>query len=395
MSRHWTVRSAFQHLPPQGNGPPPEGDTLRMARVKNTTKHRKPRITGGVDTHSKFHHAAVTLLNGRRLADARFPATSAGYRQLLAWLSSFGRLVAVGVEGTNSYGAGLTRHLTEHGIQVVEVTYPDRRERSNRGKSDALDAYSAADAAANGRAKATPKAGTGAVEGIRMLHSSRAGAIKARTAAINELRALLITSPARLREQLQPLSTTELIKSVTRLKMTQNTDIVEKTAKIALRSLARRCQQLSTEITDLETQIHDLIQTVCPQLLELHGVGLETAAQLLITAGDNPDRINTPAEFATLCGTAPIPASSGNTNKHRLSRGGDRQANRALYIIALTRLATCPRTRAYRDRRTSEGLSTREIIRCLKRYIARHIHKVLITSMNTTPAGRSSALDKP
>lgn len=218
-----------------------------------------------------------------------------------------------------------------------------------------------------------------------MLHTARAGAVKARTAAINELRGLLVTAPTDLREQVRTLSTPQLIDTAVRLRPAASSDPVTRYAKTALQVLARRYQQLSAEITALDKQIHELINTVCPALLDLHGVGVETAAQLLITVGDNPDRISTSAGFAKLCGVAPIPASSGKTTRHRLSRAGDRQANRALFTIALTRLATCPRTRAYRDRRTQHGMSAKEIIRCLKRYIAREVHKLLMTCMNTTP----------
>lgn len=337
---------------------------------------------GGVDTHADTHHAAVLLMNGARLADAEFPATAAGYIRLLHWLGSFGRVHAVGVEGTGAYGAGLARHLHAAGVRVVEVNRPDRRQRRLAGKSDPLDAYAAAEAVLAGRATATPKLGTGIVEAIRALHLTRAGAIKARTATLNELRALLVTAPSGLREQLRPLATAALIQACARLRPTPNLADPEQATKHALRSLARRYRALTEEITGLDAQLRPLLHQACPQLDQVHGLGPETAAQLLTTIGDNPDRVISEAGFAALCGVAPIPASSGKTRRHRLSRGGDRQANRALHMITLSRLARCPRTRAYAARRTAEGLSKKDIIRCLKRYIARELYKTL-TNLNT------------
>jgi transposase len=354
-----------------------------MARATQPKKTKPRRIVGGVDTHADTHHAAVLLLNGGRLADAQFPATAAGYAHLLDWLRGFGRLHAVGVEGTGSYGAGLTRHLHAAGVRVVEVNRPDRRQRRLAGKSDPLDAYAAAEAVLAGRATALPKLGTGIVAAIRALHGTRAGAVKARAATLNELRALLITGPAGLRDQLRQHSTGALVDACIRLRPTPSLTDPDQATKHALRSLARRYRALSAEITDLDGQLRPLVRRACPPLIAIHGVGPETAAQLLITIGDNPDRLVSEAAFAALCGVAPIPASSGKTRtKHRLSRGGDRQANRALYIITLARLHSCPRTRAYVTRRTTQGLSTKDIIRCLKRYLAREIYKTL-TSINT------------
>ncbi|TDD25587.1 IS110 family transposase [Actinomadura sp. KC06] len=346
-----------------------------MARAGRKVKKR--RIVGGVDTHADTHHAAVELMNGGRIADAQFPATSRGYARLLEWMRSFGRLHAVGVEGTGSYGAGLSRHLRDHDVRVVEVNRPDRRQRRNAGKSDPLDAYAAADAVLAGRARALPKSMDGIIETIRAVHVARSGAIKARTACINELRSLLITAPARLREQLAGLSAHALTTACARLR--PGADLADPLhgTKLALRGLARRYQALTHEITDLDTHLQELIAQTRPDLLTIIGVGPEIAAQLLITCGDNPDRLTSADAFATLCGAAPVPASSGKTNRHRLSRGGDRQANRALFLIVLSRMAWCPRTKAYITRRTSEGKSKKEIIRCLKRYTARELFKAL------------------
>lgn len=352
-----------------------------MARTGK--KPKKRRIVGGVDTHADTHHAALELMNGGRVADAQFPATREGYERLLEWMRSFARLHAVGIEGTGSYGAGLTRHLRDHGVEVIEVNRPDRRQRRNRGKSDPLDAYAAADAVLAGRARALPKGSDGIIESIRAVHLARAGAIKARTACINELRSLLVTAPAELREPMAGMSAQALTTRCARLRPTPDPADPLQGTKLAAKSLARRYQTLTTEIEELNIHLKALITQARPNLLTVHGVGPETAAQLLITCGDNPDRLTTPAAFAALCGVAPIPASSGKTNRHRLSRGGDRQANRALYLITLTRMATCPRTRTYLTRRTTEGKTKKEIIRCLKRYIARELFKTL-TSNNTT-----------
>jgi transposase len=348
-----------------------EGAVTGMAK-----KPRQRRITGGVDTHKDTHHAAVVLMNGRRLADAQFPATAAGYRALPAWMRGFGRLHAVGVEGTGSYGAALARHLRSQDVTVVEVNRPDRRQRRAKGKSDPLDAYAAADAVLSGRAVAVPKATDGIVESIRALHLVRGGAVKSRTACINEMKALVVTAPAELREQL-PARAADLADACARLH--PRGDLADPIQGItaALGHLARRYHTLSAEIADLDIQLAALVKQARPDLLEITGVGVETAAQLLSTCGDNPDRLYSDAAFASLCGVSPVPASSGKTTRHRLNRGGDRQANRALYVIAISRMAHDPRTRTYVDRRTAEGLSKKEILRCLKRYIARELYKVL------------------
>jgi transposase len=350
-------------------------------------KPKKRRITGGVDTHKNTHHAAVVLMNGRRLADAEFPATAAGHADLLAWLRGFGRLHAVGVEGTSSYGAGLARHLADHEVKVVEVNRPDRRQRRTKGKSDPLDAYAAADAVLAGRATSVPKAGDGIVESIRALHLVRTGAIKSRTACVNEMKALVITAPADLREHLPARSAVKLAEACARLRPHDDLADPAQGVKAALRTLARRYNTLTAEITEADAQLAILVKQARPDLLAIRGVGVETAAQLLATCGDNPDRLHSEAAFASLCGVSPVPASSGKTRRHRLNRGGDRQANRALYMVVITRMGHDADTRAYVQRRTTEGLSKKEIIRCLKRYVARELYKIL-----TSPKTRNQDL---
>jgi transposase len=352
-------------------------------------KAKKRRIAGGVDTHSGTHHAAVVLMNGRRLADAEFPATAAGYADLLAWMRCFGRLHAVGVEGTGSYGAGLARHLRGEDVRVVEVNRPDRRQRRAKGKSDPLDAYAAAEAVLTGRATTVPKACDGIVESIRALHLVRASAVKARTACINEMKALVITAPTELREQLAARSAATLARACARLQTLGDLADPAQGVSAALRRLAARYHVLTTEIADADTELAVLVKQARPDLLAIRGVGIEAAAQLLSTCGDNPDRLHSEAAFASLCGVSPVPASSGKTKRHRLNRGGDRQANRALYMIVLTRMGHDANTRAYVARRTTEGLSIKEIMRCLKRYVARELYKILTcpkTSNQDLPA---------
>ncbi|WP_344672316.1 IS110 family transposase [Catenulispora yoronensis] len=343
------------------------------------------QLFAGVDTHADTHHAAVIDQLGRHLADAGFPATTTGYHALQTWLARIGDITAIGVEGTGSYGAGLTRHLHAAGLTVIEVNRPDRKARRNHGKSDPIDAYAAAAAVASGRATATPKTGDGTVEAIRVLKIARTSAVKDRTATINQIRTLLITAQESLRTPTTHLNTTALITHLSRLR--PGTDPANQplnATKTALRALARRYQLLHQQTTELDKQIGTLIQATNPELLQVYGAGVETASQLLITAGDNPQRLRTAASFAALCGVAPIPATSGKTShRHRLCRGGDRQANRALHTIALTRMSHDPRTRAYTTRRTAEGLSKKDIMRCLKRYIANEIHRIL-THQNTT-----------
>ena len=340
-------------------------------------------VTVGVDTHSDVHHAAVIDGVGRPLADAGFPTTPAGYRQLLAWAGEHGEIAAFGVEGTGAYGAGLARHLRAAGQVVIEVDRPDRKTRRQRGKSDPIDAYAAAAAVLSGSAAGTPKTRDGRVEAIRTLRVARRSAVKGRTQAINQLKALVLTGPAKLRQALAGQSTSQLLATCRRLRVTQRlteaADPVTAAAKLTLRRLARRIAALSEEIDELDAELRPLVALTAPALIAVYGVGPEVAAQLLVTAGDNPQRLHSEAAFAQLCGTAPLPASSGRTTRHRLNRGGDRHANYALHIIALSRLSSHQPTQAYAARRRAEGLSNLEIIRCLKRYIAREIHHVLTT----------------
>jgi transposase len=340
-------------------------------------------VTGGVDTHRDTHTAAAVDGQGRLLGHREFPATAAGYAALLAWLRSFGQLVLVGVEGTGSYGAELAAHLHQAGVAVVEVDRPDRAARRRDGKSDPLDAEAAARAAQSGRADGLPKQRGGPVQALAALRVARRSAIDQRADAQRQIKSLIVTAPEALRAQLRPLSDTELIRHLAtrRPDPTRAHDPHTATAH-ALRSLARRHQQLSTEITQLDKLITPLVRQINPTLYAIFGLGPDTAGQLLVTAGNNPERLRSEAAFAMLCGAAPLPASSGRTDRHRLNRGGDRQANAALYRIVLTRLRHDPRTRAYMQRRTEDGLNNKEIMRCLKRYVAREVYAALTHTRN-------------
>jgi transposase len=335
-------------------------------------------IIGGVDTHSATHHAAVIDSHGRLLDAAAFPASPAGYAAMLTWMRSKGSLSQVGVEGTGAYGAGLARYLHEQNVEVLEVPRPDRRLRRQRGKSDPIDAEAAARTVLAGKASGAPKLADGPIEAIRMLRVTRLGAVKARTAAVNTLRAMVITAPDALRSQLHGLSAAQLVAACARLRpdLARLGDPVQ-AAKAALRSLAIRAQHLEAKTRTLRKQLDQLTEKVAPATTAVFGLGPDTVSALLITIGDNPDRLRSEAAFAHLCGVAPIPASSGNTNRHRLHRGGNRAGNSALHIATIVRLRYDPRSRAYAERRTTQGLSKPEIIRCQKRYLAREVFHAL------------------
>jgi transposase len=289
------------------------------------------------------------------------------------------------VEGTGSYGAGLARYLHKAGQVVLEVNRPDRAARRRRGKSDPVDAEAAARAVQAGEVTIVPKAADGQVEMLRSLRVARTTAMRARTQAVNALRSLLVTAPAELREQLRGRSVVRLVGVAATLDPGRLTSPAA-AAMLALRTLARRYQALDTEITALDSELDRLTATAAPRLLALFGVGPDVASALLIAAGDNPRRLRSEAAFSMLCGSSPIQASSGKTTRHRLNRGGDRQANAALYRIVIVRLRWHQPTKDYMARRTTEGKSKKEIIRCLKRYVAREVFAVLREMNQADPA---------
>ena len=334
-------------------------------------------VFGGVDTHKQVHVAAALDAAGRLLATAVFDAAPHGYGELASWLQSWGAVCRVGVEGTGSYGAGLTRHLAAAGVEVVEVNRPNRQTRRRRGKTDTVDAETAARAALNGDATAVPKSADGCVEAIRTLSVARRSAVKARTVAANQINAVAVTAPEQVKDLLRRLNTPQMIKICARWRLDAGGAPAAGAAKRALRALARRHQALTAEIDELDTELLALCEQANPALLGACGVGAETAAALLTAAGDNPERMRSEAAFAALCGASPIEASSGPRTRHRLNRGANRQANKALWRIAMVRLRVHQQSIDYAARRHAQGSTRRETIRCLKRHIAREIYRLL------------------
>ena len=333
-------------------------------------------VTAGADTHRDTHMIAALDQRGAELGVREFATDPTGHDDILDWLESFGTIDRIGVEGTGTYGAGLCRFLQRHDIDVVEVTRGDRQERRSHGKSDPVDAVAAARSAQSGKAVAQPKTRTGSVEAIRALRLVKRSATRDRTGAINQMRALVVTAPDVIRDTFRGVTIHQLVARAARLRPTDPTT-VEGATKFAMRELARRVQSLDAEIGRVNAVLAPLVATTAPGLIARHGIGTDTAATLLVTAGDNPNRLRSEASFAHLCGSAPIDASSGLIKRKRLNPRGDRSANEALWRIVLVRMSTEPRTRAYVARRTLEGKSKREIMRCLKRYVAREVFRDL------------------
>jgi transposase len=334
-------------------------------------------VTGGVDTHRDVHVAAALDPVGGLLGVESFPSTAAGYGDLLEWLSSFGAVTRVGVEGTGAYGAGLSRHLRANQIEVIEVDRTNRQARRAHGKSDPVDAVEAARAAQSGRAAGLAKSRDGNVEAIRVLVVAKRSARHARIKTLTQIRHLSFTAPDALRAPLRGLAPARLAAETAAWRPRRGGDVVLYATKVALRTLGCRVLALDEEVGRLDELLAELVTATAPQLLAVHGVGVDTCATLLIAAGDNPGRLRGDAAWAHLCGVAPIEASSGKVVRHRLDRGGDRNANQALWRIVMVRMATDPRTRADVERRTKEGRSKREIIRVLKRYAAREVYRLL------------------
>ena len=352
---------------------------------------QNPEVVLGADTHRDIHMAAVVTADGAMLASRAFPATADGYRRMLAWARSHGTVRRAGIECTGSYGQALTRYLLGEGTEVTEVNQPDKSTRRRRGKTDAIDAEAAARAVITGRATAVAKTGGGPVEAMRVLKVARTSAVSARAKAINQLKAIIVSAPPELREQLAGLGPATLIKRCAALpRPDAGTGPAAHAVVTALRLLARRVTELKAEAAELDRMLRELVEEHVPDLLQQPGVGPDTAAALLITAGDNPERLHSEAAYAALCGVSPVEASSGKTQRKRLNRGGDRQANAALHRIVISRIRWDDRTRSYLDKRMSEGKTRREAIRCLKRYVARDLFK-LIRPGNDAPGKVSSA----
>jgi len=345
------------------------------------------RVTGGVDTHGEVHVAvAVDTRSARLLDTASFGADTAGYIELHQWLRSFGELDQIGVESTGSYGAGLTRFLRSQGETVIEVNCPDRRTRRFNGKDDPTDAEAAARAVLAGTATAIPKAGDGPVEAIRALEIAYHSASKDRTRAINQFKALLVSAPAPLREHLAQHSFHRQLQLARRFH-DHHDDVVQQELRYTLKELARRLAFLDDQLARLANRIKQHVADTAPALLGLPGVGPHVAAQLLTATGDNPHRLHSDAAFAKLCGACPIPASSGKTIRHRLNPYGDRRANNALFTIVLVRMRHHPPTRAYVARRLAEGKTRKDIMRCLKRFVAREVYQTITNPPSDVPTG--------
>jgi len=334
-------------------------------------------IVVGIDTHKHIHAAVALSALGARLAATTVPASRAGYRRIAAWARCLGTVTAFGVEGTGSYGAGLARALREDGHRVLEVNRPDRSARRRNGKDDMLDAEAAARAVLAGHAAAEPKSGTSSVEMIRHLRIARDAAVKARTQAMLTIKSIIVSAPADLRERLDGIGgRVTLIRHLAALRPGPITSTTA-SAKAALRAIARRWLALHQEIAEHDRELDALVSATAPQLTTAPGIANVTAAELLLLAGDNPERIRSEGAFAKLCGACPIPASSGRTNRHRLNRGGNRQANAALHRIVVTRMRGHQPTIDYVARRIREGKNKPEIMRCLKRYVAREVFALI------------------
>lgn len=354
--------------------------SISSALVSPTTS-----IIVGVDTHKHVHVAVAIDRLGARLATCSAPADRAGYAELMTWARTLGTVEAFGIEGTGSYGVGLASFVRRHAVRVVEVSHCDRRKRRNNGKSDTIDAETAARSVLAGIATAVPKTADGTSEMVRQIKIARDTAVKARSTAIIALKTLIVNAPGELREALEPLTARKLID---RCAAFVPGDIIDPTAstKHALRSLASRWLALSTEIDAHDEVLDTLTMAAAPTLREAFGIGADSVAEMMIVAGDNPARIRSEAAFAKLCGACPIPASSGITNRHRLFRGGHRQANAALYRIVTVRMRWHQPTMDYVTRRTAQGLTKRDIIRCLKRFVAREIYNVLLNDHQSRAA---------
>jgi transposase len=334
-------------------------------------------VIGGVDTHLDVHVAAALDPIGGVLGVESFVANPQGFKAMLEWMGAFGTVSKVGVEGTGAYGAGLGRFLRRSGIEVIEVDRSNRQVRRTQGKSDPADAVEAARAVLSGRATGAPKSRDGNVEAIRALLVAKRSAREGRLRAIHQMRQLSYTAPDQLRCRLKGLPIKKFTAEAAAMRPRAGGDPVVHATKVSLASLGRRVLALEEETAGIDELLDELVTATAPSMLELFGIGIDTAATLLVAAGDNPERLRSEAAWAHLCGVAPIQASSGKITRHRLDRGGDRHANQALWRIVMTRISSDPRSRAYMERRTKEGRSKREVIRILKRYVAREVFKHL------------------
>lgn len=345
---------------------------------------RSGHVVIGVDTHKHVHVAAVMDTIGGILATLTITTDAGGFKQLLGWASDFGKVLAFGIEGTGSYGATLTSFLRRHGHKVIEAGRPDRRSRRANGNSDTLDAENAARSVLAGFATATPKTADGAVEMIRQLKIAHDSAVADRTASMVTMKAMLVHGSDELRRETSRKTQIMLARHLAALRP-RVLESPDDALRHSLRSLARRWQQLDTEAKELSAMIEQLVTRTAPQLLEQFGIGVDTAAEILIVVGDNPERIRSEAAFAKLAGISPVPTGSGMTSgRHRINHGGHRQLNAAIYRTVIVRMRFHEPTIAYVARRTAEGKSKREIIRCLKRYVIREVYHLVKIDPSTS-----------
>jgi hypothetical protein len=359
----------------------------RKARAVFIMANEQLKVIVGIDTHADTHHVGVITNTGLHVADKEFPAAGAGYRAIIDFITGCGLVLAAGVEGTGSYGAEVSRVLVREGIHVVEVMRPNRQARRLRGKSDPLDAYQAAKSVLAGRAAAAPKSRDGAVESLRVLRAERSTAMRARVAVMAQIKTILITAPETVRAKYRGMTSPALMAALEKTRPTGVLIEPLNSTTTVLKRLANRYRHLHQELALIDAELDAILTLHAPMLRDLAGVGTDVASQLLVTVGDNPERVTTEAKFAALVGVAPIPASSGKTTRHRLSRAGDRQANKAIHRIVLVRMRYDSRTRTYVARRRQEGKSTKEIMRCLKRYVAREIYDQLLHPSPAPHAG--------
>ena len=330
----------------------------------------------GVDPHRDSHALAVVhVLSGAVVFEETVVASGDGYANALKLVDRHapGRR-AFAVEGTASFGAGLTRFLSGRGERVLEVGRL-RRERRSGGKTDALDAVRAARSVLTRERPTTPRTG-GERQALQALVAAREGAVNAKRAGLCQLRDLLVTTPEPLRSELRPPTRARLLQRLAATRPHSRHDAELRGSMLALRSIARRVLQLTAEERELARQIETITRKLAPQLLEQAGVGPHAAAQIVLS-WSHQGRITSEAAFARLAGAAPIPASSGQTIRYRLDRSGDRKLNRALHMIHVTRKRSHPATIAYIERRIQEGKTQREATRCLKRYLARKLYRLL------------------
>jgi transposase len=346
--------------------------------MKGESSSRK--VTLGVDTHLDVHVGAAIDQAGRLLGTKSVSANSIGYQDLFTWASSFGIVNKAGIEGTGTYGAGLYKSQKDRGVCVIEVNRPDRASRRLQGKSDTTDAVCAAKSVLSGKSTAIPKQQSGACEALRITSVARRSAIKAKTQAINQIRSLLVSSPQDIREKLWCTKAKGCVDACLKVKSLGDTTLLQ-AMTVTLKLLATRWLMLSEELNQLDRQLDNLTQKHASQLRHRFGVGPQTAAILLSVAGDNPERLKNESALASMCGVNPLPASSGKITRHRLNRGGSRIANNALWTIVMVRMRSDPRTQSYVDRRTAEGLTNKEIQRCLKRYIVRELFPVIMSDL--------------